>query len=170
VARQERALRTRRAILVAAAKVFDDVGYEAATISGILKEAGVTKGALYFHFASKDELAQAVLAEQVSALPSVPPQTLKLQQAVDEALLLTRLLQKGTGDPIVRGSVRLTIDPAVGVAGLDQRVPMQLWIDHTAALFAEAKAAGEVLPHVDLDAFARLSVGACSWSVESPCS
>jgi len=97
---------------------------------------------------------------QVSALPSVPPQTLKLQQAVDEALLLTRLLQKGTGDPIVRGSVRLTIDPAVGVAGLDQRVPMQLWIDHTAALFAEAKAAGEVLPHVDLDAFARLSVGA----------
>lgn len=160
MARQDRAIRTRQAILVAAAKVFDDVGYDAATISEILKEAGVTKGALYFHFTSKEELAQAVLAEQVRALPPVSVPPLKLQQAVDEALLLTQLLQKETGDPIIRGSVSLTTDPAVGAAGLDQKIPMQLWIDYSKALFAEAKAAGELLPHVDLESVARLSVGA----------
>ncbi|MCX5338455.1 MULTISPECIES: ScbR family autoregulator-binding transcription factor [unclassified Streptomyces] len=160
MARQDRAIRTRQAILVAAAKVFDDVGYDAATISEILKGAGVTKGALYFHFTSKEELAQAVLAEQVRALPPVSVPPLKLQQAVDEALLLTQLLQKETGDPIIRGSVSLTTDPAVGAAGLDQKIPMQLWIDYSKSLFAEAKAAGELLPHVDLESIARLSVGA----------
>ncbi|MFF5499787.1 ScbR family autoregulator-binding transcription factor [Streptomyces aquilus] len=160
MARQDRAIRTRQAILVAAAKVFDDVGYDAATISEILKEAGVTKGALYFHFTSKEELAQAVLAEQVKALPPVPVPPLKLQQAVDEALLLTMLLQQGTGDPIIRGSVSLTIDPAVGAAGLDQKVPMRLWIDYSKSLFTEAKEAGELLPHVDLESISRLSVGA----------
>ncbi|MEV6183872.1 helix-turn-helix domain-containing protein, partial [Streptomyces sp. NPDC052015] len=61
MARQERAIRTRQTILVAAAEVFDEVGYEAATISDVLKRSGVTKGALYFHFTSKQELAQAVL-------------------------------------------------------------------------------------------------------------
>ncbi|WP_347879795.1 helix-turn-helix domain-containing protein [Streptomyces sp. Tu 2975] len=83
MARQERAVRTRRAILVAAAEVFDEVGYEAATISEILKRSGLTKGALYFHFASKEELAQGVLAEQVHALPDLPEGELMLQTAVD---------------------------------------------------------------------------------------
>lgn len=64
MARQERAVRTRRAILEAAAAVFDERGYEAATIADILARAGVTKGALYFHFCSKQELAQGVLDEQ----------------------------------------------------------------------------------------------------------
>lgn len=66
VARQERAVRTRRAILEAAAAVFDERGYEAATIADILARAGVTKGALYFHFSSKQELAQGVLDEQMA--------------------------------------------------------------------------------------------------------
>ncbi|MFG3104734.1 ScbR family autoregulator-binding transcription factor [Streptomyces sp. NPDC048182] len=160
MARQDRAIRTRQAILVAAAKVFDSVGYDAATIAEILKEAGVTKGALYFHFTSKEVLAQAVLDEQVRALPPVPVPQLKLQQVVDEALLLTQLLQKETGDPIIRGSVSLTIDPAVGAAGLDQKVPMRMWVDYTRSLLAQAREAGELLPHVDLDALARLSTGA----------
>lgn len=64
MARQERAVRTRRAILEAAASVFDERGYEAATIADILTRAGVTKGALYFHFSSKQDLARGVLDEQ----------------------------------------------------------------------------------------------------------
>jgi AcrR family transcriptional regulator len=160
VARQERAIRTRQAILIAAAEVFDEVGYEAATISEILQRAGVTKGALYFHFASKQELAQGVLAQQVDAVPPVPPQELKLQEAVDEALLLTYLLDRETGDPIVRGSVRLTVDQGMAQDGLDRRVPMRGWQEHTQAVFEDAKASGEVLPHVDLERFAKTSVGA----------
>ncbi|MEV0219207.1 ScbR family autoregulator-binding transcription factor [Streptomyces sp. NPDC050704] len=158
--RQERAIRTRRALLVAAAEVFDEVGYEAATISDVLKKSGMTKGALYFHFTSKEELAQAVLAGQVESLPRVPDRELKLQQSLDEALLLTYLLKQDTGDPIVQGSVRLTVDQGSPKDHLNRRVPMQAWQDHTQALFAEGKAKGEILPHADVAALAQLFVGA----------
>lgn len=66
MAKQDRAIRTRRAILEAAAIVFEKQGFQAATITDILKMAGVTKGALYFHFQSKEALAHGVLNEQGS--------------------------------------------------------------------------------------------------------
>ncbi|MFE6894371.1 ScbR family autoregulator-binding transcription factor [Streptomyces sp. NPDC057694] len=160
MARQERAVRTRQAILVAAAEVFDELGYEAATIAEVLKRAGVTKGALYFHFASKEELAQGVLAEQVHALPAVPPQDLKLQQSLDQALLLAVLLKPDTGDPLVQGGVRLIVDQGSSKDGIDRRVPMEAWVAHTLDLLQEAAERGEVLPHVDLKSLAVLLVGA----------
>jgi AcrR family transcriptional regulator len=156
VARQERAIRTREKIVVAAAAVFDEVGYEAATISQILKKAEVTKGALYFHFASKEELAQEVLAKQVSAVPAVQEQDLTLQSAIDEALLLAYLLS--TGDPLVRGSVRLTVEQGA-LDGLDRQVPMQGWVERSEGVFARAKADGELLPDTDVASIARVFVG-----------
>lgn len=62
--RQDRAERTRNAILDAAAEVFDKRGFNGASLSDILAKAGVTKGALYFHFSSKEELARAIIEEQ----------------------------------------------------------------------------------------------------------
>lgn len=69
--RQERAEVTRSAILDGAARAFDAEGYHGTSLGDIVKEAGVTKGALYFHFGSKEELAQALVDEQFSALESV---------------------------------------------------------------------------------------------------
>lgn len=158
VALQERAIRTRRAILVAAAAVFADVGYEAATISEILQRANVTKGALYFHFPSKDELAQAVLAGQLESIPAPPPQELMLQQGIDEAFLLAHLLS--VGDPMVRGSIRLTVDQGAPSDGLDRQVPMSGWIEHNIDILGRAKENGELLPHVHVPAAARMFVGA----------
>src|SRR5216117_2644416 len=66
VARQERAERTRGRILDAAAAVFDERGFSGASLSDILARAGVTKGALYFHFSSKEELAKYLVEEQFS--------------------------------------------------------------------------------------------------------
>ncbi|MGW6703875.1 ScbR family autoregulator-binding transcription factor [Streptomyces sp. NPDC054956] len=157
MARQERAIRTRQKILVAAAELFDEVGYEAATISEVLKRSGVTKGALYFHFTSKEELAQAVLAGQVGALPPVPKPELFLQQSLDEALVLAYLLRKG--DPMVRGSVRLTLDQGSPLDGLDRQIPMQGWNDHNTAVLARAKECGELLPHIDIEATAKMFTG-----------
>jgi AcrR family transcriptional regulator len=45
--------------------VFTQRGYGGATVDAILAEAGLSKGAFYWHFASKDELMRAVLAERV---------------------------------------------------------------------------------------------------------
>ncbi|MEV0323695.1 ScbR family autoregulator-binding transcription factor [Streptomyces sp. NPDC050658] len=159
MARQERATRTRQAILVAAGEVFDEVGYEAATISEILKRSGVTKGALYFHFSSKAELAQSVLDEQVHALPVVPRRELSLQKSLDEALLLAYMLDRDAGDAIVRGSVRLTVDQGAPKDELDRRLPMQAWERHTLGVLEEAKAAGEILAHVDLPRITKVMVG-----------
>ncbi|MGQ4403048.1 ScbR family autoregulator-binding transcription factor [Streptomyces hayashii] len=158
MALQERAVRTRRAVLVAAAAVFAEVGYEAATISEILARAGVTKGALYFHFSSKEELAQAVLASQLGAIPAVPTRELMLQQGLDEAFVLAHLL--AVGDPLVQGSIRLTVDQGARSDGLDRQAPMRGWIARNAELLGRAKDRGELLPHIDVDAAARMFVGA----------
>lgn len=61
---QRRAQATRRAITVAAAEEFDRVGYDATPLSAVLYRAGVTKGAFYFHFASKEALAAALVRFQ----------------------------------------------------------------------------------------------------------
>ncbi|MGH3884822.1 MAG: TetR family transcriptional regulator, partial [Pseudonocardiaceae bacterium] len=62
---QSRARVTRRALLVAAAAQFAAVGYHGTSLSEVIAASKVTKGALYFHFASKQALADAVVAEMV---------------------------------------------------------------------------------------------------------
>ena len=158
MAQQERAVRTRKASLTEAGEVFDEVGYEAATISTILQRAKVTKGALYFHFASKEELAQAVLTQQLTGLPKVPERKLALQQGLDEALLLAHRL--ASGDPLVRGSVRLTVEQGSPHDGLDRQVPMAGWIEHNTEILTLARDNGELLPGVDVVAAAQMFVGA----------
>ncbi|GGG17130.1 TetR family transcriptional regulator [Rhodococcoides trifolii] len=61
--RQLRAEATRSAALRAAADLFLRVGHATATLSQVSAESGVTKGALYFHFASKEELSRALVDE-----------------------------------------------------------------------------------------------------------
>lgn len=61
--RQERAEATRDSVLRGAAGVFLRLGYANASLSEIIAESQVTKGALYFHFGSKEELARAVIDE-----------------------------------------------------------------------------------------------------------
>ncbi|CAL9327663.1 ScbR family autoregulator-binding transcription factor [Streptomyces sp. Tu 3180] len=158
MALQERAVRTRHSILVAAAAVFAEVGYEAATISEILQRASVTKGALYFHFSSKEELAQEVLAHQLASAPPLPARRLALQEGLDATFLLAHLLS--TGDPLVRGSIRLTVDQGSPQDGLDRQVPMAAWLQHNVALLTRARDNGELLPHVDIEDAARVFVAA----------
>src|SRR5919199_4567715 len=62
---QPRAQATRQAILTAAAEHFGRNGYYGTSLDSVLADSGGTKGALYFHFASKEALARAVIAEMV---------------------------------------------------------------------------------------------------------
>lgn len=61
MARQARAEITRDSVLAGAADVFLRLGYANASLSEIISQSNVTKGALYFHFGSKEELARAVV-------------------------------------------------------------------------------------------------------------
>ncbi|MEU9001000.1 ScbR family autoregulator-binding transcription factor [Streptomyces sp. NPDC048551] len=58
--KQERALRTRESLVRAAAEVFAEEGFTVASVAAISERAGVTPGALHFHFDGKDALARAV--------------------------------------------------------------------------------------------------------------
>ena len=142
MAEQVRAIRTRQAILSAAATIFEERGYQAATISEILSEAGVTKGALYFHFQSKDDLAQGVLAEQVDRRLMVPDRPSKVPEMVDAVMLHTYRLQN---DPLVRAGVRLSMEQQ---PGLDRSGPFKQWAEIGTVLLTQAQAQGELLPHV----------------------
>ncbi|MFF8322817.1 ScbR family autoregulator-binding transcription factor [Streptomyces bobili] len=143
MAKQERAIRTRRAIVEAAGAVFDEHGYTSTTIAMVLERAQVTKGALYFHFASKEALAQAVLNEQVP-FGVVPPQPCKLQEIVDMTFVVARRL---LDNALLRGSVRLAVDQETP-AGVDHGEPFRQWTQALTELLELAARRGELLPTV----------------------
>jgi AcrR family transcriptional regulator len=62
----ERAAETRDALIAAARPLFAAQGFAEAALETIVRAAGVTRGALYHHFADKTELFAAVF-EQVEA-------------------------------------------------------------------------------------------------------
>lgn len=55
----------RERLLDAAAAVFSRRGYRAASVDEIAREAGFSKGAVYWHFASKEDLFFALLDERI---------------------------------------------------------------------------------------------------------
>ncbi|GGX82316.1 ScbR family autoregulator-binding transcription factor [Streptomyces fructofermentans] len=137
---QERAARTRRAVLEAAAVVFAEHGYTAATVADILKTAGVTKGALYFHFDSKEALARGVLDRQTDQL--LPAQAIKLQEMVDLAMAVAHRL---VHEPLLRAGARLSADP-IGRRHYGSAWP--LWVGMVTQILTEAHQRGETLAHV----------------------
>jgi AcrR family transcriptional regulator len=68
MARQVRSEVTRRKILDAAIDVFSEVGYAAAGWGTIIERTGMTKGALYHHFDSKEALASDIIDEGAQVL------------------------------------------------------------------------------------------------------
>jgi AcrR family transcriptional regulator len=63
MALQARAEATRRRILDSAVDLFDEMGYGETGLADILQRAGVSKGAFYYHFDSKEAVATAIIEE-----------------------------------------------------------------------------------------------------------
>lgn len=63
--RQARSETTRRKIIASAVELFNQIGYPATGLGDIIEHAAMTKGALYYHFESKESLATAII-EQAS--------------------------------------------------------------------------------------------------------
>lgn len=60
---QARAEATRRRILDSAVELFSDLGYGETGLADILQRAGVSKGAFYYHFDSKEAVATAIIED-----------------------------------------------------------------------------------------------------------
>jgi AcrR family transcriptional regulator len=125
--RREAALRKKERILEAAAFLFAEQGFTKTTVDEIAREASISKGLVYVHFPSKDDLLEAVLmkastewfqairAEKSGPSPSVPERVantlrasfhyaqanpiLRAILAQDPRLLLPR--RKNVNDPIL---------------------------------------------------------------------
>ena len=52
-------------ILDAAANLIAHYGYDKTTVDEIAREAGVSKGAIYLHFKSKEDLFEALLLREI---------------------------------------------------------------------------------------------------------
>ena len=59
---------TRKQLLEAGLRVFSEKGYAATRLSDIAEEAGVTRGAIYWHFGNKKELFIALYKERVDPI------------------------------------------------------------------------------------------------------
>jgi AcrR family transcriptional regulator len=149
---------TRERLLDAAASVFELKGYEGATVAQIAREAGVSSGAIYAHYANKAELlvdALRVHSERVTA-SVLPPGT-----TADVPTLLSALANRlGTPQHEAAGllveallSSRRDAELAQVLAGaLGERERGM------AALIAAGQDAGELVGDVSAEAAARFAL------------
>lgn len=144
---QDRSERTRRRLVHAGAGMFHRNGYAHATLGGIASAAGVTKGALYFHFASKDELAQAVQERGHDLLHGAVRELREagaspLQTLIGMTHWLARTLYE---DPAVPASFRITKECAVAGAVRPEVADFPAtWMSVVGALLRLARESGEL--------------------------
>ena len=73
---KEEALETRQAILDAAERVFYERGVSQTTLADIATAAGVTRGAIYWHFANKRDVYEALIQRLVDPIEARLTETL----------------------------------------------------------------------------------------------
>jgi AcrR family transcriptional regulator len=156
---QDRALRTREGVLLAAASVFERVGYSAATIEEIAQEAEVTKGALYFHFPAKADLARAIVEAHHLGWAEVAEEAAQGGVSALDTLWRTILAValRYQENPIARAGVRLGNEYLEIDASLP--APFTGWVDRLSALLRRGQEEGSVRADLECDAAARVVVG-----------
>lgn len=149
--------RTRSAIAAEAARQFDERGYPGATMRSIADALGLTVGALFFHFPSKESLAahvvDAAAERERTALTEVAAAGSPLELLVRESIRLVELYRDDVG---VAAALRLARDlPASLDVGSR---PSDRWRERAAAALRQAQAQEELRAGLDLDAVAYQSV------------
>ena len=112
MARKEQATRTRQAVLAAAGEVFAERGYAGTNLSDVYGSVGVTKGGLYGHFSSKEELADAVVALEEERAAQISGEVLaRTGTPLDTLIELSyRWAHEIQVNPVVRGGVWLIVE------------------------------------------------------------
>jgi AcrR family transcriptional regulator len=150
--RQQRAARTRLRILDAAAAAFAEHGYDGVSLNEVIRQSGLTKGAFYFHFASRDELALAAFRHKQEQLvqriaDAVDEQAPPLQRLAVVLRERARLLEE---DPtlfvVVRLGIELTMRHGAGSAYASfSELPLELFEQ----IVREGQARGEIRSDLD---------------------
>lgn len=158
--RQQRAVATRAAILDAAAGEFDERGYLGTSMDAVAERAGLTKGALYFHFTSKADLAGAVIARQhevsrrygeVAAARGTTP--LEVLMWMSQGLASQMI-----HETVVSAGIRLSTEAAT--ADVARQHPYADWIAVVTDLVRQGIDVGEVDPAWDPELVGRVVIPA----------
>lgn len=157
--RVEQGQATRAALIDVATELFATKGYEATAIPAVLDAAGVSRGALYHHFESKEALFEAVL-QSVEA-----EATLKVTRAARGATDPLDGLRRGCAaylamcrDPVVR---RISLIDAPAVVGWERwrEIDEQHSFGLIKAAIAAIAADGRVKPEL-IDVMAHMVLAA----------
>ncbi|MEU6718192.1 TetR/AcrR family transcriptional regulator [Nonomuraea sp. NPDC046802] len=111
----ERGAATRDKVLSIATRLFADRGYDDTSIETVLQESGLSRGALYHHYAGKEALFEAVLEATESAIG------VKIAQAVQGITDPAAALRAGViawirlaGDPVIKRIVLIDAPSVMG--------------------------------------------------------
>ncbi|MFJ3203712.1 ScbR family autoregulator-binding transcription factor [Streptomyces sp. NPDC086989] len=143
--KQERAARTRETLIRSAAETFDRDGFSVASLTAISSLAGVSNGALHFHFPSKAALANAVeeaaLVRLLALAGDVPSagDGRRVQLLIDVTHRLAAALR---ADPVLRAGFALSGELPRPRRG-DLRGRWRGWVEET---LQQAEAEGELRP------------------------
>ncbi|MEO3757020.1 ScbR family autoregulator-binding transcription factor [Mycobacterium sp. B14F4] len=160
VVRQARSEATRRRIMTAAVQLFNEIGYSATGLGDIIERAQMTKGALYYHFESKEALATAIIEEGNANLfeafhkirdSSAPA----LERIIHGLFLIAELI--GTNE-MAHSAVQLL--RAFGEFNGAAADTYTLWLDEMAQRVGEAMDEGDLRADLDPHAVGETIVGA----------
>ncbi len=114
-ARQERAERTRSLIIDTAARAFAESGFDGVSLNDLILASGMSKGAFYFHFSNKEEVALAAFrAKQQELIARLLADAEPGASASDELRRALRLRARLiSDDPTMHCVVRLGADLSV---------------------------------------------------------
>ncbi|MET9361581.1 ScbR family autoregulator-binding transcription factor [Streptomyces sp. NPDC006632] len=156
--KQERAVRTRQSLIRSAAESFERHGYVQARLADISTNAGVSLGALHFHFENKAAVAAAVETTAAASLRRAGrlaqrPGMNALQRLTRTSQALADQLHR---DVVSRAGLRLSGDTA-RLSRVDLR---QEWQACVRQLLTEARDERLLVEHVDLTAMVATIVAA----------
>ncbi|WP_394255852.1 TetR family transcriptional regulator [Pseudoclavibacter helvolus] len=152
-AQREQGEQTRRALVQAAAVEFAAHGYTAAVLERVSDRLGLTKGAVYFHFPTKAELARAV-GEAWTAMwaAEVARSTERGFDLPELEAFMVRMTERAQHDHVWAATIRLAHDRE----HIPDEVPRpsEAWLTVIRAALQASETRGDLRRGVDLETMA----------------
>ena len=149
---------TKETLFKAGLSVFSRKGYTATTLEDIAREAGVTRGAIYWHFGSKAELYNALLNEYASRSGPLVQAAIAEGGSLVDVLrrVYTRLLVAVATDDALRAAIEISLFKAERSPELqpNQAIGRAL-LGSLGAAMRQGIASGELRGDLDPDEMAR---------------
>lgn len=99
MARNKYPEQTLEQILLVSTELFREKGYEKTSIQDIINALGMSKGAIYHHFKSKEEILFAVMEQQFSYAEQMLNELIHKTQAANAKEKLVKILEHVVADP-----------------------------------------------------------------------